>query len=120
MTNQEMFDKAVRGLRSQGFTQCTLLNENGMNRCMYADNNGKHCAWGWVDEATWHPDVNKPAVIFSDLRRLGVGLAARLPEAQHSFARDLQSAHDGNNKSHGMEAALRELAVRYHLTFPEN
>ena len=47
-SHQEMFDRAVRGLASQGFQQALEGNA-----CVYdmpmSDGPIRHCAWGWVD-----------------------------------------------------------------------
>lgn len=107
MTNQEMFDKAWNGLKSQGFERCLGLT----GCCMYNDGNGKHCAWGWVDESL----TNENCCI-EDLARYGVGLAATLNEDQLKFATRLQRAHDRDGS---MEQSLRDLAKRYNLIVPE-
>lgn len=49
MTRQEMFNKAYLGLKSQGFKPCV----DARGHSTYDDGNGRHCAWGWVDEESW-------------------------------------------------------------------
>lgn len=44
-TNQEIFDAAYMGLKSQGFEQC--MDEAG-EVFAYDDGNGHHCAIGWA------------------------------------------------------------------------
>jgi hypothetical protein len=107
MTNQEMFDKAWNGLKSQGFERCLGLTVC----CMYNDGNGKHCAWGWVDES-----LSDEQCYVTDLAMEGIGLAATLDEDQLNFAAQLQRAHD---RVGSMEQSLRDLAKRYNLIVPE-
>lgn len=108
MTNQEMFDKAVAGLASQGFAQCAT----GDGTCVYDDGTGRRCAWGWVDPATKGHDG-----IVRDLHLKGIGIAASLSEEQLTFASDLQGAHDGIG-TRGMIRRLRNLAETYSLIIP--
>ncbi len=113
MTRQEMFDKAVRGLRSQGFERC-YSEEHRM--CVYDDGKGRHCAWGWIDEATWaHPDAGDLVTLSDE----GIGLAPRLGIEDYSWAKRLQVIHD-TSKCDNMEQRLRFFAEQSNLTFPEN
>jgi hypothetical protein len=87
-SRQEMFDRAVHGLASQGWVPCT----NGSGNCLYFDPpSGRRCAWGWVDtglDGTIDTTVR-------DLSRHGVGVAAVLVEEDLEFAVALQGIHDG-------------------------
>ncbi len=107
MTRQEMFNKAVRGLRSQGFRRCT----DDLGRCLYSDNNGRHCAWGWVDEASWDA--------VGTVRMLPAGIAATLNDDDLDWAVRLQSCHDKHDSPAGMEEVLRKFADDFNLTWPE-
>src|SRR5688572_28138575 len=100
MTRQELFDKAVRGLRSQHWEACT----DEFETCIYADDVGRHCAWGWIDETSWPYKSADDTV--SVLRARGVGLAAQLSDADLEWALELQKAHDHESHLH-MEQRFR-------------
>lgn len=124
LTKQEMFDRAVRGLASQGFEQCTFLpGSNGyMNSsCAYSytrdDGFIMHCAWGWVDpEGT--------VSLLAGVRTLRVnkcGLAAHLSEEDtdpQGFAARLQRAHDRSFGRDDMVNKLSSVACDFQLTWP--
>lgn len=115
MTKQEMFDKACIGLKTQDFQRC--MDTKG---CVYSDNEGHHCAWGWVDpEGTADCD--------GDVQRLkseGIGLAVTLSDEDvergepHSsgFVTALQQAHDHGPTASQMIHNLRTLATRFGLS----
>lgn len=109
LTMQEMFNRAVIGLRSQGFEKCG--DDSG---CMYSDGEGKRCAWGWVDTSLGQDVVGG----VDCLRSGGVGLASTLSADEMTFARALQDAHD-TSRDCFMEEDLRGLGSRFGLTFPE-
>ena len=111
LTKQEMFNRAVRGLRSQGFTRCMVA---GMG-CSYGDGEGHHCAWGWVDTSL----ANEIGSVYA-LRDRGIGVAAQLSTDDVEFAAALQTAHDCGLTPVRMEGSLRALAERHNLTWPED
>jgi hypothetical protein len=117
LTIQEMFDRAVRGLASQGWEPCV---SDGSNRqesvCLYSDGTGKHCAWGWVDPSLERSQKGTVA----QLRHRRVGIAATLNHAQGGFARQLQTCHDENSEPEQMRNSLRRLAASFDLTWPED
>lgn len=112
-SRQEMFSRAWRGLKTQGFMRAT--RENGS--CVYRTGDGKRCAWGHVDpEGTEH----RPIGTVSDLRYNRVGLAAHLDESDLAFATELQIAHDSSaDSSWRMEVRMRSLARAYDLLIPD-
>lgn len=113
MTRQEMFDKAVRGLRSQGFWRC-VTPEGG---CAYTSDCGtKHCAFGWIDTSLTRQETR----FVSGLIRDGVGVAGKLDAADYEFVGDLQQAHDDSFTPKTMQERLRRVAARYNLTYPED
>jgi hypothetical protein len=123
LTYQEMLDRAVRGLRSQGFQK----SSDGA-RCVYATADGRHCAWGWVDPSTWDlppvtpttpDDALTSSCALMELARRSFGLAGYLDAAKVKFASELQAAHDGASDPGAMEHHLRVLAIRRGLAFPE-
>ncbi len=112
MKKQEMFDLAVRGLRSQGFNRC-LVNGDPV----YADGTGRCCAWGWVDPQTAaSPEYSKYYV--NGLMADGVGVAAGLDLGAISFARQLQWCHDDSPTPSTMERRLKQLGERESLQWP--
>ncbi len=123
MTRQEMFDKAVRGLRSQNWERS--VDKDGY--CVYDDGQGKHCAWGWVDESLWgsdSPHTFAPkyrSVNVNGLCTQGVGVAGKLSSEELWFAQALQLCHDeGRVNNEPLEPRLRALALKYNLVFPED
>lgn len=120
LTNQEMFDRAVKGLRAQGWEPARLQGE-GCKYSLPTDDGGElRCAWGHVDPSLG-PDIGGTVMT---LRRLKIGLAAELDDDGETFAWTLQVAHDGvaahmlAPKVH-MEKKFRELGVNAGLTWPE-
>lgn len=111
LTKQEMFNRAVRGLASQGYQRC--MDDKG---CVYTNAAGQHCAWGWVDQ-------DLPAGIFaaiSGLRNDGIGVAASLNCGDLHFAEALQEAHDYSDEPDKMRRKLHQVGDKYGLTWPED
>lgn len=117
-SRQEMFNRAVRGLASQGFERCY-----GEGICQY-QSGAKRCAWGWVD-TTLGPSVRGTV---NDLRSDGMGLAALIPYDDVQFARELQQAHDMANRgpcgelevAATMKRGLQAMMPRFGVTWPED
>lgn len=115
-STQEMFDRAYRGLHSQGFRRCV----SGSGQCLYAapssDGAGPetwHCAWGWVD-----PTVLGRRGSVTDLAHDLIGLAGRLDPPGLRFAIGLQRAHDSGYTPDGMRRNLEWVAERHFLVLP--
>lgn len=106
-----MFDRSVRGLRSQGFRQA---RGDGVTQAdyKYVNDAGMRCAWGWVDDAL-------TAAHSGTVMSLGVGVAATLGDEDLVWARDLQRVHDNNSYPVAMEVKLRQFAVTHELVFLE-
>lgn len=113
MTKQEMLNRAVFGLRSQGFRRCMQNGEPA-----YADTSGCRCAWGWVDTSI-QPGSVFNAYFVAGLAADGVGVAATLDLQGLAFARQLQQCHDEAPTPSTMERRLRQLALREDLAWPE-
>jgi hypothetical protein len=117
MTIQEMFTKAVRGLRRQKFKRCINRDEAaiGGTKCRYNGPRGTHCAWGHVD-----PRIPKDheGLIVSGLRDARVGVAATLTTKQLQFAVSLQDCHDDATTPAEVEENLRKLGRKYRLKWP--
>lgn len=108
LTKQEMFDRAYRGLASQGWKRA--FNTGG---CRYATGDGRRCAWGWVDLDLGERDYGD----VDRLHRHQIGLASSLDHDDVVFANQLQTAHDGSTDA-GLQDSMHDLARRYHLTIP--
>lgn len=112
MNRQEMFTKAVVGLRSQGWLRS--MSANG-NYCVYQSNDGRRCAWGHVD----------PCLTFEQTGVMGlcddrIGVAADMSVEDLTFAEKMQEAHDSSLSPSIMEMRFKNLAVKFALTFPES
>lgn len=112
MTIQEMFDKAVRGLASQGWNRC--LSNGDYGTCCYSNQANMRCAWGWVDLEL---GIEHVGTVY-DLANNG-GIAATLSREELQFARQLQIAHDGAFEPRNMLHDMRVLARDYGLKWPE-
>lgn len=120
---QEMFDRAVRGLRTQGFKRAAADDSDPEHdaTCHYEfkDPQGRvlRCAWGHVDHSIYGGVEGS----VDTLRSTCHGLAAflRVDDGSLEFARGLQAAHDNHPDPSAMEAALRDLGRRSGLSWPE-
>lgn len=112
-SRQEMFDRAWRGLKAQGWRRAVNA---ATGKCAYLASDGCRCAWGHVDPEGTAPVTGSVSVI--GLRDTGIGLAARLSEADAHFAHSLQAAHD-DTSSESLEQAMRAFAAKRKLTIPE-
>jgi hypothetical protein len=108
LTKQEMFDRAYRGLASQGWRRA--VSDRG---CSYATDDGRRCAWGWVDMSLG-ASVTGPVSL---LRAKKIGLAADLDDGAFEFADDLQACHDSTDDQ-SLEREFAFFAVRHNLTIP--
>jgi hypothetical protein len=113
ISKQEMFNRAVVGLRSQGFERCQVNGDP-----VYGDDKGCHCAWGWVDPvASSKPEYAR--YFINGLMADGVGLAAGLTLTEVTFATQLQRCHDDSRTPFMMERRLKQLGAREGLSWPE-
>lgn len=109
---QELFSKAVIGLKTQGFTRCA----NSAGEPLYADDEGRHCPAGWIDTAipartsTWFADDPEFAATSKVLSRL------TLDELE--FVRQMQWCHDESTAPVQMERRIRRLGERLGLDWP--
>lgn len=112
-SRQEMFDRAVLGLRSQGWVRSV----DYVGVCTYELPDGRRCAWGWVDPAG---TSGRSGTILS-LYNQRVGLLAELTYDVVNWAYGLQGVHDAkiNNNPSALECAMRAFAALHGLTFPE-
>ena len=108
ISRQEMFNRAFIGLASQGFTRCMSGGD-----CVYLADDGRRCAWGWVDASLGAGDNGD----VGNLRDQGIGIAAKLDDDDLLFAMELQATHDESTNT-ALQEDLRLFAARKHLTVP--
>lgn len=118
---QDVFDRSVAGLASQGFTQS--LKEHCGCRCRYNGPDGKHCAIGWLlPEGTEEPPTLGEAldVVGIEWRRrdLGTWQEDYSRETTYSLMAQLQAAHDSGGTPEDMMRHLRRFAHEHNLTLP--
>jgi len=128
ITIQEAFDRCVRGLRSQGWTQS--LNEFG--GCVYQGHvPGTHCAYGWIDSKQrncgavvldLYNDAKGDATNVGDVMFELVRAENEDPHAAQELLKFMamcQRMHDGNSMPAKMERTFRETGERLGLTWPD-
>lgn len=113
LTRQEMFDRAVRGLASQNWVRCV----DAVGICMYTLEDGKHCAWGWVDPSL---PVGLGLGDVGTLRARGIGVAGTLPKHDLLFACSMQSLHDRAVTRVGMRDDFVEFGKKHGLIWPSD
>lgn len=111
MTRQEMFEKAMRGLASQGWERAVRSRWQPA-ACVYQTADGKRCAWGWVD-------MSLTAESTGDVHNCG-GLADSLDEWTRAWARRLQATHDSYREDpRPLRDRFIDFAGENNLTWPE-
>lgn len=122
---QALFDRAVKGLASQGFEPSFLP---GGDTCAYRGEDGKRCAVGHLmpDEA-YRPEMEGRNIrdlvedMGFDLTRLA-GAPPALGEAEQGELADfllfLQGCHDAAYRPGTMRNELRDFAEEHGLTLP--
>ena len=114
LSNQQLFDNALFGLRKQG--KACVADDN--SQCLYRDN-GNRCAVGFsIDDRHYAEDIE--ATSLETL--IEGGEFPIFPAEQHDLLSNLQCAHDGNFKHHGIlswEIRMRHIAEDHHLKYTE-
>lgn len=124
ITLQEMFDRAVLGVVTQGKPSVTAAtNFNGI-RCMYRGEAGTKCAVGHlINDANYTLELegggsNHHLVIHALEQSLG-----KLPENSTGLLARLQQAHDSANGYSDFLLTFvnraRLIATNFNLTFPK-
>lgn len=116
LTRQEIFDRAARGLRSQGFTRSGEVRDDDIWRgsfgCMYTDPVGNHCAAGWVIVDVKVPPTHLSDA-FDDLWNALPAVQDRIGKDDVNFVCALQIAHDEGVTPELMVSKLRGVAKHY-------
>lgn len=116
-----MFNRAWRGLKSQGWMLAVRQAGEPGSRCAYLTADGRRCAWGWVDpEGTANITEGGVGSLHAD----GVGLAAQLSRDAVDWACALQNAHDRVDPCYGafrdLKTSMEAFAEEHNLTIPED
>lgn len=115
MTKQEIFDKVVAGLASQGFERS--VDAESPHRCMYRGAEGRRCAAGWlIPDEQYRAGLEKLPVVSAAVCGVLVGLVG---EENILFVQALQDVHDNGRTPLSMQDNLRNVAGRYSLELPE-
>jgi hypothetical protein len=113
MNKQEAFNKIYLGLKSQGFEKS--FNET-IYRCQYRGPNGLKCAVGHlIPDDKYHESLEKLNPY--DLIKVSI---IDFPMLDSDFLVELQSIHDISKSPEKLELELRQVAVEFDLTIPEN
>lgn len=113
MNRQEVFDRAVSGLRSQGF-------EKSMDEgtCSYRANDGKKCAIGWlVDDANYDPTLEGRGANCDEV--IEMARIYDVKEGDTLFLAYLQQVHDYATNPKDMQKRLMKFAEEYGLDSKE-
>lgn len=104
MRLQTMFNKAYKGLASQGFERCV----NSQGHCKYSAK-GMHCAVGWI--VPLHANTN------GDVNTIARRGYIKITNDQETFLSELQQAHD--NGIDDVRFQMEAVAMEYGLTIPK-
>lgn len=115
-SRQEMFNRAWRGLKEQGFESCVNKSGHCVYRGAVKHDVQQRCAWGHVDPAGTEHGDGFGAV--GDLAVNGFGLAGQLDDSDLAWARALQVCHDTVDSSVHLETRLRAFAAECKLKVP--
>ena len=108
LTKQEAFDKAVRGLASQGWERS--VDVSGLwPVCSYRGPGGRRCAIGWLISDELAEDREGCAVREFDYSELPTEPNGRL------LLLDMQNAHDAYCKNTGMRERFVLLGEKHDL-----
>lgn len=113
MTKQEIFDKAVAGLASQGFERSVINDDAHIDFCAYRGDGGRRCAIGWLipDELYSSAFEGEPVRFLPPMIQEFVGY-----DTYPAFVEDLWAAHDNSTAPPDMRYRLWKIAERNNLT----
>lgn len=103
LTLQEAMDYAVQKIVEQG-VQCMTANGD---RCLYGDDQGNHCAIGWLFDETDPVLMGSQSGVYELLAEYGEYIPALIHAHASAFTR-LQEFHDTKHK-HERELHLESL-----------
>lgn len=93
MTEQEAFDRALNGIRSQGGPSMRQRESGYVMRCIYRSSDGRKCAVGWlIPDEKYDPDFDDKYSLEDLVDELGLDQGEGAPTL--ALLRQLQEAHD--------------------------
>lgn len=115
MTKQEVFDKAVGGLLTQG---CQSLKGGNKNECMYRGDNGTKCAVGHlIDDDNYRPNVEGHNIYAKEVQVALLASRVDITDDEiFELLQSLQRIHDESSLDLWRER-LEEIADYNNLTF---
>lgn len=128
LTNQEIFDKALFGIRSQNYQQSLKVFGKFKNyACAYRGENGTKCAVGHCisdkDANLWDSLYSSAGSAIDDIFTLNETKGSYFKyftEDQLEFLQKLQHIHDTQLSGSGnFELGMHELASEYQLNYKE-
>lgn len=118
MTRQEAFDKAVRGLASQGFKRAMAVGEDGVASCAHQIGDLR-CAFGWVMPDDFLARLREDGEMSSCAAAIFDSYGSSAPGYDiWLFISQLQRAHDNGATPQAMWHNLESLAIRNGLRLP--
>lgn len=121
MTNQEVFNKVVTGLRTQG-KPSVIRNIYSGNRCVYRNPNGLKCAVGiLIPDEQYTSCFDEKGISLSEI----IEEVPALQGIDSSLLISLQRTHDAASDNHevngfmeDLESGFQRVARMYNLTLP--
>jgi hypothetical protein len=117
VTKQELFDRVVAGLASQGFERSRSADDEA---CMYRGLHGRRCAAGWaLPDDLYDSRMEGASVDKSPHTRAEVFVGPADADALRNLLVALQFAHDRSVFPADMRAELRTTGYEHGLVIPE-
>ncbi len=118
MTKQEVFNKVVRHLLTQN-EWAMMINEIGVEKCMYLTPTGLKCAVGClITDNAYHPSLENQSVSADEVQQALLRSGIVLGDNDLSLLRVLQIIHD-LKAPYLWRHELCEAAKKYNLELPE-
>jgi len=114
MKNQEIFDKAYLGLKSQGFIRSV---SSGIS-CVYRGPEGRKCAVGWlIPDEKYDPKFDTEIWGF---QRIFKEIRISISQQQDFLIEELRFCHDSSRQPETMRNKLHTIAKDFNLKIPQD
>lgn len=121
MTNQEVFNKVVTGLRAQG-KPSVVMNTHGSNTCVYRNPDGLKCAVGMlIPDKQYISYLDNGDISLSEV----IEAVPALQDIDSGLLSILQRTHDNASDNYelngfmtDLESGFQRVAKIYNLTLP--